>query len=123
MAPRVSLTTDYETTDWNDAKVALTRDLQQLMFAINKLIGATFSDENILLPEAFDSDGSVTFELTGDVEGGPSLSPLATTITPDSVGFSKLQNISTQTIIGRTTAGTGDPQSVSTSDVLDWLGT
>jgi hypothetical protein len=42
---------------------------------------------------------------------------------PDNaITFAKLQNITTQRVIGRNTAGTGDPEEVTASQVLDWIG-
>lgn len=50
--------------------------------------------------------------LTGEVTGtGPGAT--ATTITNDAVTNAKLNNMSTQTIKGRTTAGTGDPEDLT----------
>lgn len=48
---------------------------------------------------------------TGDVTGSTAL-----TIANDAVTFAKMQNISTATVIGRTTAGSGDPEAVSILD-------
>ena len=48
-----------------------------------------------------------------------------TTITIDNnaVTFAKMQDIGTQRIIGRNTAGTGDPEALTLDQVLDWLTT
>ena len=48
---------------------------------------------------------------TGDVTGSTAL-----TIADNAVTFAKMQNISTATVIGRTTAGSGDPEAVSILD-------
>jgi hypothetical protein len=40
----------------------------------------------------------------------------------DSVTFARMQNIATQRIIGRNTAASGDPEEVTLTQVLDWIG-
>lgn len=40
----------------------------------------------------------------------------------DAITFAKLQEIATQRVIGRNTAGTGNPEEVTASQLLDWLG-
>jgi len=63
--------------------------------------------------------GGIT-SLTGDVTGtGPGAT--ATTISNDAVTFAKMQDISTQRVIGRNTAGTGNPEEVTMTQALDWL--
>lgn len=52
-------------------------------------------------------------QLTGDVTAGPGSGSQAATIASDAVSNSKLANMATQTIKGRTTAGTGDPEDLS----------
>lgn len=66
------------------------------------------------------STGIQTGAFTGDVTksaGGTTL-----TIANDAVTFAKIQNISTQRVLGRNTGGTGDPEEVTVSQVLDWIG-
>lgn len=58
------------------------------------------------------SSGDQTVTLTGDVTGTGTGS-VSTTIADDSVTNAKLANMATQTIKGRTTAGTGDPQDLT----------
>ncbi len=58
-------------------------------------------------------------DLTGDVT---TTGTVATTIAANAVTFAKMQDIATQTLIGRDTAGTSDPESVTISQALDWLG-
>lgn len=53
---------------------------------------------------------------TGDVTGATAL-----TISNDAVTFAKMQNITTQRVIGRNTAGNGDPEEVQLSTLLDWV--
>lgn len=60
------------------------------------------------------SGGGIT-ELTGDVTAGPGSGSQAATIANDSVSNGKLANMATQTIKGRTTAGTGDPEDLTAS--------
>jgi hypothetical protein len=67
----------------------------------------------------------------GDVEvtggGGTwTINPLVIStgkLADDAVTFAKIQNIDTKRLIGRDTAGTGSPEEVTASEVLDWLGT
>lgn len=62
--------------------------------------------------------GAIT-SLTGDVTGtGPGAT--ATTISNNVVTFAKMQDIATQRAIGRNTAGTGDPEEVTITQMLDW---
>lgn len=56
--------------------------------------------------------------LTGDVTA--SADSNATTIANDAVTFAKMQEIATQRAIGRNTAGTGNPEEVTISQMLDW---
>ncbi len=63
--------------------------------------------------------GGIT-QLTGDVTAGPGSGSQAATIANNAVTFAKMQDIATQTAIGRNTAGTGDPESVTISQMLDW---
>ena len=61
-----------------------------------------------------DSDltGITSIVLSGDVTGTGS-SSITTTIANDAVTFAKMQNIPTASLIGRYTAATGDPQSIT----------
>lgn len=56
--------------------------------------------------------GDQTITLTGDVTGSGSES-FAATIANDAVTFAKMQNIATDTLIGRSTSGTGDPEAIT----------
>jgi hypothetical protein len=56
--------------------------------------------------------------LGGDI-GGTTAAP---TIANDAVTFAKMQDIATDRIIGRDTAGTGDPEALTVSQVLDFVG-
>jgi len=58
--------------------------------------------------------------LTGDVT--TVAGALATTIANDAVTYAKLQNISTQRILARNTAGAGDAEEVTATQALDWIG-
>lgn len=58
--------------------------------------------------------------LTGDVTAAANAN--VTTIADDAVTFAKMQEIATQRVIGRNTAGTGNPEAVTASQVLDWVG-
>lgn len=63
-------------------------------------------------------------ELTGDVTAGPasgSESKVAT-IANNAVSFAKMQNIPTDTLIGRDTASSGDPESIGLNTTLEMDG-
>lgn len=63
------------------------------------------------------SGGGGITDLTGDVTGtGPGST--ATTIANDAVSFAKMQNIATDSLIGRDTAGTGDPENITLNATL-----
>lgn len=56
--------------------------------------------------------GNVTIDNTG-----------ATTIANNAVTYARMQDVSaTQRVIGRNTAGAGDPEEVTASQALDWIG-
>lgn len=59
--------------------------------------------------------------LTGDVTA--SAGSNATTIANDAVTFAKMQNIATDRLIGRDTAGTGDPEAISVGGGISFDGT
>lgn len=59
-------------------------------------------------------------QLTGNVTAGPGTGSQVATIAADAVTFAKMQNIATQTAVGRNTAATGDPESVTISQMMDW---
>ena len=64
--------------------------------------------------------GGIT-DLTGDVTGtGPGST--VTTISNDAVTFAKMQNIATDSLIGRDTAGTGDPENITLNATLSMTG-
>lgn len=66
--------------------------------------------------------GDQTITLTGDVTGSGTGS-FAATIGNDKVTYAKMQNVSaTQKVVGRNTAGSGDPEEVSLTELLDWIG-
>lgn len=58
--------------------------------------------------------------LTGDVTA--SAGSNATTIANDAVSFAKMANLATDTLIGRDTTGTGDPEALSVSGGLEFTG-
>ncbi|MCK7557516.1 hypothetical protein MKQ70_21925 [Chitinophaga sedimenti] len=60
---------------------------------------------------AADASGSIS--LTGPITGTSSTGTIATTITDDAVTFAKMQDVSTQRLLGRYSTGTGDVQEVS----------
>lgn len=66
------------------------------------------------------NNGDQTITLTGDVTGSGTGS-FTTTIANDAVTFAKMQNIAATGVIGRKTAGTGDPELLSISDLQSIL--
>jgi hypothetical protein len=71
-----------------------------------------------ITPQA-SAGGSGITALTSDVTAtGPGAA--VATIAANAVTFAKMQNIATQTALGRDTAGTGNVQAVTISEMLDW---
>lgn len=64
------------------------------------------------------NSGDQTITLTGDVTGSGTGS-FATTIAADAVTFAKLQNIATNSLVGRDTVGTGDAENILLDDTLE----
>lgn len=67
------------------------------------------------------SSGSGITDLTGDVTATGPGSAVAT-IANDAVTFAKMQNIATDSLIGRDTAGTGDPENITLNATLSMTG-
>ncbi len=65
--------------------------------------------------------GDQTITLTGDVTGSGTGS-FAATIANDSVSFAKMQEITTDRLIGRDTASTGNPEEISVGGGLEFTG-
>jgi hypothetical protein len=69
------------------------------------------------------NSGDQTITLTGDVTGTGTGS-FAVTIANDAVTYAKMQNVSaTARILGRKTAGAGDTEECTMSEVLDFIST
>lgn len=71
---------------------------------------------------------SITFVQMGgagtySAAGGLQLAGNQFSIANDGVTFAKLQNIATASLIGRATAGTGDPESITLNATLEFAGT
>jgi len=64
--------------------------------------------------------GGIT-ELTSDVTAGPGSGSQAATIAANAVTNTKLADMATQTIKGRTTAGSGDPEDLTAAQATDIL--
>lgn len=77
----------------------------------------TVAQAKTLLGLTGTNSGDQVITLTGDVTGSGTGS-FAATIAPRAVTFSKLQAISTQKLLGRTTAGSGDVEQLSVSAPL-----
>lgn len=73
----------------------------------------------------YDVNGSILFTspttLTGDVTG-TGAGTIPTTIANDAVTFAKMQNIPTDSLVGRDTAGTGDPETILLNATLSMDG-
>ncbi|UYQ91937.1 hypothetical protein MKQ68_17775 [Chitinophaga horti] len=67
---------------------------------------------------AADAGGTGTITLTGPVTGTSSTGTVATTITDEAVTYAKIQNVTTQRLLGRYTAGSGVTQEVSLGSTL-----
>ena len=78
---------------------------------VNKAITINATGDGFSLTDISAVTGAVT-SLTGDVTGSGG-GAMATTIANDVVTNAKLDNMATQTIKGRTTAGTGDPEDLT----------
>lgn len=65
--------------------------------------------------------GDQTITLTGDVTGTGAGS-FAATVANDAVTFAKMQNIATDSLIGRDTAATGDPENIALNATLEMDG-
>src|SRR5882672_4959650 len=77
-----------------------------------------------LQPTTSGSGGSGITQLSGDVTAGPGSGTQTATIPNDTVTFAKMQNITTNRLLGRSTAGTGDIEQISlTATDLDLSGT
>lgn len=89
--------------------------------------GGTISD--VIAAAIAGSTPGIT-ELTGDVTAGPGSGSQVATIAAnavgnteianDSVSFSKIQNITTDTLLGRDTAGTGDVEEIAVSSGVEF---
>lgn len=81
----------------------------------------TISQAKNLLSLSGTNSGDQTITLTGDVTGSGTGS-FAATIANDAVTFAKMQNIATDRLVGRDTAGSGDPEEISVSGGLEFSG-
>ena len=75
---------------------------------------------NFLIGSGANGVGIVT--LTGDVTGSGT-GTVPATIAADSVTFAKMQNIATDRLLGRDTAGTGDVEELTVSGGIEFTGT
>lgn len=66
--------------------------------------------------------GDQTITLTGDVTGSGTGS-FAATLANSAVTLTKMESRTTKRLIGRNTAGSGAPEEVTASQLLDWIGT
>lgn len=95
--------------------------------ATDRLLGrdtaATGSVEELTVGGGLEFTGSAGIQrsaLTGDVTATAGSN--ATTIANDAVTFAKMQNVTTDRLLGRDTAGTGDVEEISLSTGLEFTG-
>ncbi len=74
-----------------------------------------------ILSLAGTNSGDQTIALTGDITGSGTGS-LAATIANDAVTFAKQANIATDTLVGRDTAATGDPEALTVGGGIEFTG-
>lgn len=67
------------------------------------------------------TDTGIT-QLTGDVTAGPGSGSQAATIPNDSISFAKMQNIATDSLVGRDSASSGDPENILLNSTLSMDG-
>ncbi len=88
----------------------------------NGTIAANFGTTAGTVCEGNDSRlNAQTITLTGDVTGSGTGS-FAATIANDAVTFAKLQNLATDSLVGRDTAGTGDAESITVGGGIEFTG-
>ncbi len=73
-----------------------------------------------ITPQASAGGGSVmSVGGTAPIASSGGATPVIS-LNDDGVTFAKMQDIDTQTAIGRDTAGNGDPEQVTITQMLDW---
>lgn len=82
-----------------------------------------FSGDNIsiFVNDAGYITGNQSITLSGDVTGSGTTG-IASTIANDAVTFAKMQNIATDSLLGRDTAGTGDVENITLNATLSMTG-
>ena len=124
---------DYGDVTVSGSGTAITVDDDVVTFAkmqnisTDRLVGrdtaGTGDPEQIALDPTLEFDGSGNIRraaLTGDVTAAAGSN--ATTIASNAVTLAKLQDISTDRLIGRDTAGTGDPEQIALNSTLEFDG-
>lgn len=89
------------------------------MQSLQAIINSLFGNSQIAQTGSFTYSLQIT--LIGDIIANGTI-PLNTTIAPGAVTFSKMQNITTDTLIGRDTAGTGSPEIITLGGGLEFNG-
>lgn len=79
-------------------------------------------DQQGRITAAANGGASGITQLTGDVIAGPGSGSQAATIPSDTVSFAKMQNIATDSLIGRDAASTGDPENILLNTTLSMDG-
>lgn len=88
---------------------------------VTAVLDLRMDDNGLLLSGGGGGGGGIT-ALTGDVTASGSGS-VAATIANDAVTYAKMQNVSaTSRALGRKTSGAGDPEELTLSELLDFIG-
>lgn len=72
--------------------------------------------------QTFADSGAAITQLTGNVTAGPGTGSQVATIANDAVTFAKIQNITSDRLLGRDTAGSGDTEEIPVSNGLEFTG-
>jgi hypothetical protein len=100
-----------------DGALTLTHNPTSLVLPGNANITTAAGDSAVFISEGSGNWRCVSYNKADGTSVG------AATIANDSVTYAKMQNVSaTQRVIGRNTAGSGDPEEVTLTQLLDWIG-
>jgi hypothetical protein len=100
-----------------DGALTLTHNATSLVLPGNANITTAAGDSAVFISEGSGNWRCVSYNKADGTSVG------AATIANDSVTYAKMQNVSaTQRVIGRNTAGSGDPEEVTLTQLLDWIG-
>jgi hypothetical protein len=101
-----------------DGALTLTHNATSLVLPGNANITTAAGDSAVFISEGSGNWRCVSYNKADGTSVG------AATIANDSVTYAKMQNVSaTQRVIGRNTAGSGDPEEVTFAQFMEWVGT